>query len=27
MALIGTGVLIGQANLQKLFGARWLPSE
>ena len=27
MALIGSGVMIGQANLQKLFGARWLPSE
>jgi drug/metabolite transporter (DMT)-like permease len=27
MALIGTGVLIGQANLQSIFGARWLPSE
>ena len=27
MLLIGTGVLIGQANLQKIFGARWLPSE
>lgn len=27
MALIGSGVLIGQANLQKLFGALWLPAE
>jgi len=27
MLLIGTGVLIGQANLQKIFGARWFPSE
>ena len=27
MALIGTGVLLGQANLQKMFGARWLPAE
>jgi len=27
MLLIGTGVLIGQANLQKIFGALWLPSE
>jgi drug/metabolite transporter (DMT)-like permease len=27
MALIGSGVMIGQANLQKIFGARWLPSE
>ena len=27
MLLIGSGVLIGQANLQKIFGALWLPSE
>jgi drug/metabolite transporter (DMT)-like permease len=27
MLLIGTGVLIGQANLQRIFGALWLPSE
>jgi drug/metabolite transporter (DMT)-like permease len=27
MILIGTGVLVGQANLQKLFGALWLPAE
>lgn len=27
MLLIGSGVLIGQADLQKLFGARWLPTE
>jgi drug/metabolite transporter (DMT)-like permease len=27
MLLIGAGVLIGHANLQKIFGARWLPSE
>jgi len=27
MLLIGTGVLIGHANLQKIFGARWFPSE
>ncbi len=27
MLLIGSGVLIGQANLQRLFGALWVPSE
>lgn len=27
MALIGAGVLIGQANLQRAFGARWIPAE
>jgi drug/metabolite transporter (DMT)-like permease len=27
MLLIGSGVLIGQANLQKIFGARWFPAE
>lgn len=27
MALIGTGVFLGQANWQKLFGPRWLPAE
>jgi hypothetical protein len=27
MLLIGSGVLIGQANLQKIFGALWFPSE
>jgi drug/metabolite transporter (DMT)-like permease len=27
MPLIGSGVLMGQANLQKIFGAFWLPSE
>ena len=27
MILIGSGVLIGQANLQRIFGALWLPSE
>jgi drug/metabolite transporter (DMT)-like permease len=27
MLLVGTGVLIGQANLQRLFGILWLPAE
>jgi drug/metabolite transporter (DMT)-like permease len=27
MALVGSGVLLGQANLQGIFGARWLPTE
>jgi len=27
MILIGSGVLIGQANLQKLFGALWFPAD
>jgi drug/metabolite transporter (DMT)-like permease len=27
MLLIGSGVLIGQANLQKIFGALWIPSD
>jgi drug/metabolite transporter (DMT)-like permease len=27
MALIGSGVLLGQANWQRLFGIRWQPAE
>jgi drug/metabolite transporter (DMT)-like permease len=27
MLLIGAGVLLGQANWQRLFGSRWLPSD
>jgi len=27
MLLIGAGVLLGQANLQRLFGALWVPAE
>ena len=27
MTLIGSGVLLGQANWQKLFGPRWVPAE
>jgi drug/metabolite transporter (DMT)-like permease len=27
MGLIGAGVLLGQANLQRLFGALWFPAE